>query len=378
MKTVNDSTVFNGVVVSPDREVSRAGEGAAVQLENGNIFFAYSRFSENMRDDAPADISSMEYDIRTGTWKDRGVVFERSDSMNLMSCSILRLNDGSLALAYIEKITPNHDHLWIAFSSDDAESWSEPVRITPEKHEDYYVANNDRLVQTKTGRLILPVAFYPKKLEGKSLNGVFYSDDNGKSWNFSKTIKILSGNLIEPVNLKDEYRGTWAKLMEDGICNQEPGVVELSDGRLMMWCRTYGGYMYKSFSEDNGESWSEYQADRHIISPCGPQSIKMIPGTSRLLCIYNDHSKYNFAELPRWHWRTPLTAAVSDDNGESWNILGELEDESHNYCYTSILFFGENVLFTYYISQNKKEGGEEKRFNLHSLKAMIVKKEAFI
>jgi predicted neuraminidase len=188
----------------------------------------------------------------------------------------------------------------------------------------------------------------------------------------------LPQNIIEPVNLKDEYRGLWEKLREGGLCNQEPGVVELSDGSLMMWCRTNGGYMYKSFSEDDGSSWSEYRADKNIISPCGPQSVKVVPGSSSLLCVYNDHSSFNFAEDPWWNWRTPLSFAVSDDNGASWNVLGELEGLSHNYCYASILFFDDHALFTYYISQNTTDEKGERRFNLAALKAKIIRQEVFL
>ena len=59
---------------------------------------------------------------------------------------------------------------------------------------------------------------------------------------------------------------------------QEPGVVELRDGRLMMYCRSNGGSQYVSHSQDGGETWSPLGPSR-IISPLSPASIKRIPQT---------------------------------------------------------------------------------------------------
>jgi hypothetical protein len=71
-----------------------------------------------------------------------------------------------------------------------------------------------------------------------------------------------------------------------------------------------------------------------------------------------------------WHWRTPLTLAYSDDNGRSWHNYQQIEDDSHNYCYTSITFTEpKKALLTYYESENCADGT---RRNLASLKAQII------
>jgi sialidase-1 len=381
MSFIDNNIVFEEIIVKVNENVTRAGEGSAVQLENGDIYFSYSKFSEHVDDDAPADVCSIKYNVTTKQWQNLGIVFNRNNSTNLMSTSMLCMDDNRIVITYIEKETSWHNHIWAAFSSNDGKNWSLPVRITPENHSNYYVVNNDRLIQTISGRLILPVAIYFGISEGipeNSYNGVFYSDDLGNTWGLSDTLQIQKTNVIEPQNLKKEYVEAWQDTRSNSIRNEEPGVVELSDGKIMMWCRTNIGYMYKCFSEDQGKTWSEFLPDTNIISPCGPQSIKRIPDTSRLLCLYNDHAGFDYLAQPWWDWRTPLTAAISDNNGKSWSVIGQFEDSSHNYCYTSILFYNENVLFTYYISENSKEGEVEKRINLASLKVKIVKKEAFL
>ena len=75
---------------------------------------------------------------------------------------------------------------------------------------------NDRLVQTRGGRLLVPVARAVGKFEGdRDESLVFYSDDSGKTWQRS-----------EPAPLPDGPRGM-----------AEPCVIELKDGRLLMMAR---------------------------------------------------------------------------------------------------------------------------------------------
>ena len=107
-----------------------------------------------------------------------------------------------------------------------------------------------------------------------------------------------------------------------------------------------------------------------IIAPLSPQSIRREPGTSRLWCVYNDRSGVTFGDAENhWGWRTPLTLAYSDDNGESWKKFEQIEDDSHNYCYISMTFKGKLLILTYYESENREDGT---RRNLGALKMQTV------
>jgi hypothetical protein len=85
----------------------------------------------------------------------------------------------------------------------------------------------------------------------------------------------------------------------------------------------------------------------NLISPVSPASIKRIPDTGDLLCFYNDHSgRYEYTE----GLRTPLVAAISKDNGETWPVSRLIEDYPQgHYCYTAIEFVedGKYVLIGY-------------------------------
>ena len=51
---------------------------------------------------------------------------------------------------------------------------------------------------------------------------------------------------------------------------QEPGIVELAPHELMMWLRTDLGYLYLTFSHDDGMSWSTPRPGLPFRSPTAP------------------------------------------------------------------------------------------------------------
>lgn len=133
----------------------------------------------------------------------------------------------------------------------------------------------------------------------------------------------------------------------------EPGVVELTDGRIMMVFRNYGGYVGQAFSSNGGMTWSKGELIRQLPAPQSPQSVKRIPATGDLLMVWN-HNPHPEA----WHYgepilsekarrRAPLTSAISRDEGRTWENFPNIENEESTHCYTSILFLNNEVLLTY-------------------------------
>jgi hypothetical protein len=129
--------------------------------------------------------------------------------------------------------------------------------------------------------------------------------------------------------------------------------MELKDGRLLMLCRTDLGCQYRSYSADGGNTWSPAEPT-DIKSPVSPASVKRIPRTGDLLLVWNDHSRVDVARRGK---RTPLTAAVSRDDGKTWGNGKVLEDDPDGwYCYTAIAFVGDRVLLGH-CAGNRKTGG---------------------
>jgi Neuraminidase (sialidase) len=331
----------------------RSGEGAAVSLNGSAILLAYACFS-GPKDHDPARIVARRSFDGGRTWSEReDFIRAAPGDINVMSVSLLRLADGRIACLYMRKQSPDNCRPWICFSKNDGESWSEPICLAAEPG--YYVIDNDRLVQTKAGRLIAPCAFSPDDSSCTDPECVcLFSDDGGESWRRSSSLRLDTA-----VNLDESY----GKL----VC-QEPGVVEAT-GRLLMWARTTGSFVARAWSEDEGKTWSRLEPLPGLVAPLSPQSVKKIPGTERLLMLFNDRVGIDRREVAEFNRRTPLSVAVSDDGGETWRKLPELEGIERNYCYASMLFHDDRLLLTYYESALKPEvNGATAHRNLASLK----------
>ncbi len=316
----------------------RNSEGAFVQLKDDRLMFAYSRYNgDTWHDHASADIAAVHSTDGGRSWTEQPeIIFHHEGHGNLMSLSLLRLRNGRLAATVLRKRFIEEKFCdcrpMIAFSDDEGASWSKLQYCTPIPG--YHVVNHDRLIQLKSGRLMLPAALHRWQDDdncGVSMRAtvyIFYSDDDGANWHEAP------GWVLPP--------------QESGTGLQEPGLVELNDGTLMAWFRTDLGCQYKAFSHDGGMTWSHAVAAREFPAPPSPLSMKRAPG-GELIAIWNDYTP-RWAVAPRdGSWgRTPLVLAVSRNEGKSWENHMLLEDRAdHGYCYTAMYFTDGALLLAY-------------------------------
>ncbi len=310
--------------IGNDEASSRNSEGAFIELKNGELLFAYSKFESGTGDFESANIVGRHSKDNGKTWSTSDkVILENEGGVNIMSVSFLRLKDGSIAMFYLRKNSKDDCMPFMRLSYDEANSWSAPEKIIKDK-EGYFVLNNDRVVQLESGRLLAPVSLHKTNSMEYSTKGrifCYYSDDNGTTWTSSQEVPN-----------------------PDGVVIQEPGVLELKNGEVIMWMRTDAGVQYLSKSMDQGEGWEEVMPSS-IISPRSPASLKRIPSTQDLLLVWNENlsKDKNKAAL-----RTPLTAAISKDEGKTWVNVKQIENDPEGFfCYTAINFVGDNVLLGY-------------------------------
>lgn len=311
--------------IEPGPGNPRNSEGDFIKLKDGRILFVYSHYDgESTSDHASAYLAGRYSDDQGKTWTQKDqLILENEGGMNVMSVSLLRLLDGRIALFYLRKNSTSDCIPMMRTSEDEGKSWSEATPVITDK-QGYFVLNNDRVVQLENGRLLAPVALHNTP-EGEWSNGgdiyVYYSDDQGKSWKSSPKVKN-----------------------PDGVVLQEPGIVELQDGRLMMFIRTNAGVQYLTYSKNKGKSWSKAEAS-DIVSPVSPASIEQIPGTDDLVMVWNNNLS---EDEKKSQLRTPLNIAVSKDNGKSWENIKTLESEPDGwYCYTAIDFVDNHILLAY-------------------------------
>jgi sialidase-1 len=309
----------------------RNTEGDFAVLKDGSVLLIYTRFTGGGSDHDQADlVSRVSFDGgKTWSSEDR-VVVANAGGLNVMSVSLNRLQDGRLALFYLEKNSLTDCRPVVRFSSDEAMTWSEPVAIIPDDEVGYYVLNNDRVVQLSGGRLLAPLALHHRpdweKPDWNGEVGVYFSDNAGATWQRSA--------------------GWWKAHDAAGkrVSAQEPGVVELKDGRVLMFIRTGAGELYQSHSIDRGATWSGPVA-MGVASPQSPASIERIPGSDTLVMLWNDHAALPVAERKA---RTPLSLALSRDEGGTWSKPFPLESDPKGwYCYTAIEFVGDHLLLAY-------------------------------
>ncbi len=328
------------LTLAPSEGNPRNSEGDFVQLDDGSLLFVYTRFSGGGSDLDAADLVSRKSTDGGKTWSEEDAMVVANDGRwNVMSVSLLRLADGRIALFYVQKNSLSDCRPLVRFSSDEAKTWSPPTQIIPDSQIGYYVLNNDRVVQLRRGRLIVPVALHNrpgwKAPDWKGEITCYLSDDAGATWRQCQTSQKAF----------DDSGGR--------VSAQEPGVVELNDGRVLMWVRTTSGVQYASESADAGETWSEFQPTP-IASPNSPATIERIPSTGDLLLVWNNHDHLPVSERKL---RTPYSVAISSDEGKTWRLKKNLFDDPHGwYCYTGLCFDGSHVLLGHCAGDRRRGG----------------------
>lgn len=326
---------FEHILVPVTEEIPRSGEGSIVELKDGRLLLSYTEFYGGGADNSAAHIVGLHSADGGRTWTDRHILQPNTGAENVMSSSLLRLQNGEVAFFYLQKNSLSDCFPCVRFSSDEGGTWSEPIRVG--SRNGYHVMNNDRPIQLASGRLLAPIAIVVDATDPTFYQTAFCycSDDNGRTW-----------------------REGAEQRMETTV--QEPGLVELKDGRVLMIVRTPLQCICKAISSDGGETWSEF-CPMPLASPMSPAAVKRIPSTGDLVIFYNNNGS---TDEHLKHRRTPLTTAISRNEGETWTCIRDLEpDRTHVYCYLSACFTGDDVLMSYYY------GGER---NLEALKIKRV------
>jgi len=296
----------------------RGMPGDIVELQDGCLQMVYTH----------GGIASRISDDRGLTWSEESILLP-DPPVQGRYChpSFLRLPDGDLLLSYIYNsgTTPYFGQNYYRRSADDGSTWGDQLLLTAQGG--YVIMHNDKLRQLANGRIIAP-AEYKKHRPSEADHSdyaviVFYSDTDGYSWKASE-------NDIDV-------------LPHEG---QEPHVAELKDGRLLLLFRTYSGCVGRSYSEDKGETWSagELLWDLPMSKRASAITVDRIPSTGDLLLI-----RCTGEGGGEGRYRTPLVAAISKDEGETWTcertIGDDLEDD---YGYQSVTFIDDMVILSFH------------------------------
>ena len=220
------------------------------------------------------------------------------------------------------------------------------------------------MVALGDGRLVFPFQSVPEvwvKDENEYV-GSYVSDDNGRAWTESRN------------HIRLPLRGA-----------MEPSVAELSTGRLVMSLRTQLGSVFLSVSDDRGESWS-------LAQTCGfsaPEScscLRLVPDTPDHLVLFYNDAEY----LPEHHHygiRTPVSAVLSTDGGETWRKIGDIDTGDMMFTNLGCTFLSSGMaVFTYMegpdpeVVDGRWKGAIDQqtaRARRFDLKAVLIEREWF-
>ena len=296
-------------VCKADKEFPRHSEATIIELKDSSLLMAWQRFESSRfgsGDEAPSTIPMMNSSDGGRTWNNFRIAAERQDenSVNVYSPNFLRLKNGEILLCYMEynQLTAGKPQLATAYmirSNDEGKTFGPPETIW---QKDRLAMSNSCIKRLSSGRVVMPVCYSEGEVWSpteKSHVRVIYSDDDCRTWVFGQQ------------NISLPMRGA-----------MEPFIAELKDGRLIMVMRNQLGSLFKSYSENRGESWSLPQTTGLSIPESCPY-VTNIPGSDKIMVIWNN-AEYNMHWRSHYGKRSPLTAAISADGGVTftnfWNI----------------------------------------------------------
>jgi len=327
-----DTTLFEST-----EQHCRWSEGSIVNLDGeGHLLMAVTLFGQGGHDNTAARIPAFHsYDggLTWTSFEEAAVLQENVGKENTMSPALLKLRNDHLLCFVNVKNSIRDCGPWVKRSTDNGETWGELRRLP---YEGYGGVGCDRALQLSSGRVLLPCWVSLDAL-GSTRAYACFSDDLGETW--------------EKTDLISTPRGSTGRKTDPAA--EEPMIIELKDGRLMMIMRTYLKSIYKSYSSDGGATWAE-PVSSGIPSPGSMATLRRLPNGDILLI---------------WNWAEPaaidgpwprnfISAAISQDEGRNFSHVRHLDgaaDFQGKITMANVAFAAnDRVVITYSKSMTKK------------------------
>lgn len=302
--------VFHLVVGPVGPNNPRNSEAAIVPLTDGSLLLGWTEFyAGSAADHGPARLVGRISRDGGATWGSKYTLVENDGGCNVMELNFMRLRSGGLALFYCQKNSEDADcRIMMRISTDEGRSFGPATQLSPAGK--YTGLTNGRCIRLSTGRILL------EAWEGGD-SYCCLSDDDGATWRDGGRVRPSGGPCYEPV------------------------CIELKDGRVLMLMRTELGGQFYSLSDDGGETWSTPQLSP-LRGSAAPAALSRIPTTGHLLAIWNN-------DAGEFMSRNPLTAAISQDEGQTWENLRNLEDSPDDrWAYPAVTWVADRALITYF------------------------------
>lgn len=283
--------------------VGLPGAGPYIRLRNGDIFTISGSKARLSADNGK-------------TWKQHQILDE--EKYQLASPVYVESNAGTIIVAFSnikERVwgwdNNIHDALdaklptYVVRSEDGGKTWADLQKL----HDDWTGAIRE-IIETRKGNIIFTTMMM-KHNPGHHTVLTYTSKNDGKKWRRS--------NILDQGGSGDH-----SGLMESTI-------IQLNDGRIWQLIRTNWGYLYESFSRNEGRKWSEPQKTNIDASSSPPAILRLKSG--RLVLVWNRmypegetaetyqlrDIDLNSSEVPTSWQRDELSVMSSMDDGKTWS-----------------------------------------------------------
>jgi len=279
-------------------------------------------------------------------------IFEDAPFESCHASTLLETANGGLLAAWFGGTEEGHPDaaIWMSRKQKGG-SWSAPREVF---REEGAPAWNPVLFRAANGVVWLFYKFGPSPREWTG--GYRSSTDGGRTWSAPRSLPagllgpvrskplilddgtIVAGTSVESyqawacwVEISRDHGYTWTRHgpivhPEEPFGVIQPTVVPISRGRLRMFMRSRNiGRICYADSADGGRTWSGAKETNLPNPNSGIDALRLRDG--RLALIYNHTSK----------GRTPLSLAVSADDGVTWKQVLTLEDGPGEYSYPALI-----------------------------------------
>ena len=286
--------------------------------------------------------------------------------------TLVETGDGKIVVAWFGGTEEGNPDVAIWYAVFDGKSWSPPQSIAKVEETAHW-----NPVLFKDENNVIHLFFKVGKDEARWTTWWMSSTDNAVTWSDAsvlvsgdiggrgpvknKAVILADGRWCAPASTETELWESFVDFSSDGgqswqrsenfpLDRQmfpgegtiQPTVWESEPGHIHALLRSTCGAMLRSDSTDNGATWSDIYDSGLPNNNSGADLVKLEDG--RLLLVLNPVAE-------NWGGRTPLSLALSKDNGQSWSILAHLEDAPAEtglrFSYPAIVHSNQGVAVSY-------------------------------
>jgi predicted neuraminidase len=293
-----------------------------VELDGGDLLVAWGAGSRELGPDTVI-VSSRRKAGEKG-WSSPVVIADKAERADANPV-LFTDSTGAVHLLHVEMFGDTFclGRVMEHISRDGGETWGE-ARVALDA---VCMMVKNKPMRTSGGRWVLPAyqeAIYQSQ---------FWTSDDGVKWTTGTPLLTLLNN------------------------NLQPSVVECSDGSLLalMRCSGNGRFTWEARSTDGGKTWT--LKDRcDLPNPnSGLDMVKLTDG--KIVLIYN----------PNKQDRTPISAAISADNGKTWSPARAIETGDPQLSYPAVIQTRDGMIHVVY--SHRLEHIEHAEFNVEWLAA---------